>query len=819
MQTANNTNNYTVKGLVAKYCNFVKDNTPKTWESDADGEFLMPTSFVDSSSEQQLIVTLYKTAAGSNANKEILNALSKYEDHFYKNALNTEELEFLCEHFSETIDCIFDDSHEWAWSSVFASQTISNTYKKIIQDNIPISEGKTVYIPNTGYGDLAILFKGCIVKGYTSHYYNPFNEEEILEGKSEDWALGQIRLYAAGIKSEIVPVYNPELLDLEKNSVDIIVADYCGYAVGDFDELYPLLKEDGQMYMITKRDDLVNYTEYDNFQYKKAQKDYENVNKEFDIKRNRFFNKVIEDKAICSIVAFRDNENDPYIEKDCVMFMLERKNHSKIIVESITREKSVEINATELDVNFLWPSYYLTNRPKDGVSLSSLVTLFNTRNEVVEQYLNREEKKISHPNYLKVLEPKCFGDTFAKSQINENNLKVVSDPMFKDWGYHLIRINQPGVCLYGNAEKLVLGVVNEEPYDKYLCFDIVPYLIPKRGVDIRYIAALLLQPEVKQQIISLCDGSMNTKTISLLLDRIIVPKHTPKERLQFLSDVTYNAMASTQEKLNKNHDDYKKAVRMRKHALTQSLSSIEAMFYALNACRERQGGKLSDENVISRRKMTTVKDAFEFIEPKLKNMMFTLERIADVEYSFDAPEWIDPEQFIEDYIKQSESGWMTFKTVITWEKGHNRFSNDLFDPETHEIVANKGDVIDTLYFSRKALKRILDNIIANAMAHGFTETTRNDYQLRFSWHTKGTNLVVEIENNGNPIPADRDTASLLEYGVSGSLHQDGHNGIGCNEIDDIMRRYEGKVEIVSTPDKEFTVKYILTFKSNIIISL
>lgn len=146
--------------------------------------------------------------------------------------------------------------------------------------------------------------------------------------------------------------------------------------------------------------------------------------------------------------------------------------------------------------------------------------------------------------------------------------------------------------------------------------------------------------------------------------------------------------------------------------------------------------------------MTTVKDAFEFIEPKLKNMMFTLERIADVEYSFDAPEWIDPEQFIEDYIKQSESGWMTFKTVITWEKGHNRFSNDLFDPETHEIVANKGDVIDTLYFSRKALKRILDNIIANAMAHGFTETTRNDYQLRFSWHTKGTNLVVEIENNG-----------------------------------------------------------------------
>ena len=62
-----------------------------------------------------------------------------------------------------------------------------------------------------------------------------------------------------------------------------------------------------------------------------------------------------------------------------------------------------------------------------------------------------------------------------------------------------------------------------------------------------------------------------------------------------------------------------------------------------------------------------------------------------------------------------------------------------------------------------------------------------------------------------PIPEDRDTTSLLEYGVSTALHHDGHNGIGCNEIDDIMQRYDGKVEIVSTPQSVFTVKYILTF--------
>ena len=93
---------------------------------------------------------------------------------------------------------------------------------------------------------------------------------------------------------------------------------------------------------------------------------------------------------------------------------------------------------------------------------------------------------------------------------------------------------------------------------------------------------------------------------------------------------------------------------------------------------------------------------------------------------------------------------------------------------------------------------------------------RKDYLLRFSWHTDGLNFILEIENNGTAIEADRETSSLFEYGVSTKLHKDGHNGIGCNEIADIIHRYDGDIEIVSTPDDEFTVKYILTFSHFIV---
>ena len=170
---------------------------------------------------------------------------------------------------------------------------------------------------------------------------------------------------------------------------------------------------------------------------------------------------------------------------------------------------------------------------------------------------------------------------------------------------------------------------------------------------------------------------------------------------------------------------------------------------------------------------------------------------------------------METYIAQNESGWTNFKPIITWQKGHNQLATDIFVSQSQKVIAHKGSVIAKLFFPKDALKRILDNVVANAISHGFTDFNRSDYKLRFSWHADGLNLVVEIENNGTPIPADRDLASLLEYGVSSVLHCNGHNGIGCNEIDDIMQRYDGSFRIVSTPENDFTVKYILSFRSSI----
>lgn len=804
MRTAKNTNNYTVEGLVAKYRNFVKENfpqeyVPSEWQ-DEKGNWHNDDFYaiIDPEAEEQLLVSLYKDVLGDQADAKVLQSLAKRLEVFKREAFTEDEYIFLCKNFSAVSEYLFDHWNEWLGGHPVLS-TASSKIKDYVRKTSLYKEGQSVFIADTSYCDVAAIFTGCFVNGFTG-----FCGSSIMYDHA--WALGQIRLIAAGIQSTIVPGTRDESgnysYPLPSNgSVDIaIYGTMRRTKCTDIESIYNLLKDGGQMLIFISRFEFSSIKEKDRV----------------------FFHNLVEEKAISSIVSFEDEDSILGGTDIEILLCVEKKKHSTVYVESAIRGVSLKVDAKSLDAEMLWPGFYLANRPKQGCLLSSLTRLFNVMDEYDRQYNLRKKKGSSDVDdryeglyrNLLVLSPKDFGKRYCDANLEAKALSPVSNSMFDDYRFKMLELDKSGVCLFGNSENLLVGYINDNP-TKYVCITSVPYLIPKRGIDVRYIAALLLSPEVRQQIISICDGNVNTSILSMVLDRIIVPKHNPKERLQFLAEANYMAMICIQQELKKNHEDYKKAVRMRKHALTQSLSSIQDMFDVLNYYREQQDGNLSDDEMICTDPDISVRNAFIFLSENIKEMMPVIEHIADVEYSFETPRWIDPEEFVEEYIAKNENGWRGFIPIITWQKGHNRTAADIIDHSSGRIVAKKGSVICRLVFPEDALSLIFNNIISNARAHAFTDETRKDYKLRFSWHTDGFNLQIVIENNGTPIPADYDTASLLEYGVSSKLHKDGHNGIGCNEINDIMQRYDGKVEIISTPENEFTVKYVLTFKSNV----
>ena len=794
MQTVNN--NFTVEALVAKYRNFVDEHCPKSCESDGVHEFAMP---YNDEAEEQLLATLYKRVAGENADQGILEALSKYVADFYADALKETELVFLANHFSEVSESIFDCLyHNLRTTLDFSLKKPS----KVAYDTLTtakIGTGKTIFIANSGSGDIAMLFPGCTIKGYSS-------EKEIYKNKA--WALGQIRLFAAGIKSEIKQ-YSKDT-ENSQYMADIDIAIFGATENSSCikaEMLFPFMPQNSELMLFMNKREAVDHS------------------------LANFTTKLAKDKQIYSIVSLKETEETQVgsPEKKICLYVNRAVNSSICIKNAVTGKKT-KISPDLLNPEILWPSYYLTTKSEEGISLSEIVsfhdlkvkkeedivfkkTVFNEEKNVIEWNLSNKEKNIP------VVIPRNLATEYKDAKLCKASLKLAGDAIFEKSLGWLHKIEQPCILLYGRKDKFVVGYIKDLPSEGIVAYSQLACLVPKEGIDVRYVAALLLTPEVRNQIMSICEGEVDAQLFPLIMDKIIVPNHTDLERATFLSEANYNAFASSRKELEQEHKSYIKAVRMRKHALTQSASAIEATFYALNAYRERQNGTISDNEHISRIKQTTVKDAFEYLSMATKDLLVKLDHIADVEYTFTKPEWINPEEFVESYIQKHENGWVNFKPVVKWTKGHNLADKDLTDL-SGETILRKGEPIYTMMFPRDALKQILNNIVSNAISHGFKDESRNDYQLRFSWETDGIALKICVENNGAPIPADRSTSSLLEYGVSTSLNSNGHHGIGCNEIDGIMRKYDGKIELVSSPDDEFRVKYILTFnRTNILKTL
>ena len=784
MRTANNSN-FTVEALVAKYRNFVKEHSPKSYSvcESSDGKLVdvfTPIS-PDSNADEQLIATLYASVAGINANQQVLSVLAKYYEKYRKDVFNENEFEFLCDNFKEVIS--YEFSHRNWLGSIIAGCQVPSQNLEIIRGMAEPKEGQTVFIADAGCCDVAVLFPECTVQGFTGFCGATMYYDEV-------WALGQIRLYAAGIQSEIIPGSFDEEKNKytytlpEKGSVDVVI---CGTMwdseCDDIQQLYDLLKPNGTMFWFSDRKGMAG-------------------NGKEEVLRKQ----IVNEKAIHTLVSFEGDFVG--IASEVILAYIRKKTNEIVQIINVKKGISSEVKSENLDYEILWPSFYLAKRPQEGKPLSSIVEL--SANERLAKFeKGKGHILIEESKDMLLVLPNDLGESYKEADLMGKPVCFATDPAFekKQFWFHVAK--QPCILLCGSNNKLRIGFTPKMP-SKGFAYLADCCLVPKKGIDIRYATALLFLPTVAEQIMMICDGNIRERTLSLVLDKIIVPEHDEKERLAFLVEANYKAFISTRNEMEQGKKQYVTSVRMRKHTLTQSLSSVEAMFYALNSYREKHG-VLNNKDVISRVKKTTVHEAFEFISQGLKDMMPALEHIAEVEYTFEKPEWIDPEKFIEEYIQKNEKGWLNFKPVVTWEHGHNQAADDLKNPVSGDTVIRKGDSFDLFLFPKDALERVFKNIISNAKAHGFGDKSRNDYQVRFSWHTDGMSLTIEIENNGSPIPSDRDTASLLEYGVSTKLHHDGHNGIGCNEIDDIMKRYDGKIEIVSLPGNEFPVKYILTF--------
>lgn len=772
MQTVNN--NFTVEALVAKYRNFVDEHCPKSCEFDGVHEFTMT---YNDEAEEQLLATLYKRVAGENADSNILEALSKYTEEFYAKGLNETELTFLTNNFAEVSTYIFSYFADKYYGEHLGS-LLNKPTKKVneIIASAKIEDGETIFIGCSGLGDLAMLFPNCIIKGYSFAVKRPYI--------NEIWALGQIRLFAAGIKSEIKPFYEDTKNSQYMSDVDIAIFGYS----------YPLSNGSDHL-----------------FQYMKPNSEF----LQFLDKQNAAGNSMaglgkmlVEKKCIYSIVSFEDTNLLTGTTQTTICVRANKSTSDVVCIKNNATGEQMQLSANMLDPTILWPSYYLTAKPKEGISLSEIVSFLDLRlweeEDFVFTFNDEKEKWIlsDKEKTIPVIVPINLSSGYEDAELYEAQLKQAGDPMFENFLGWLGKISLPCVFCYGRKDKFVAGYIRKIPSEGIVAYSQLVCLVPKKGIDVRYVAALLLTPEVRNQIISICEGEVDAQLFPLIMDKIIVPNHTDLERATFLSEANYKAIGSSKKKmedrLNEKKAEYINEVRMRKHDmrphLRQMASSERLMLHYLDNIND-----IEDLKKLLKKQISTSHNA-------LQSLSELVEHLSNEE-RFGEPECVNLNDYFHNIEKNSE---VNFTIKVSCEKAlaqRKKKIEELKEKNKKENVPSMQDMDEKtitecsldVYIAPVDLDRIVNNIIENARRHGgLSDGRKSDYYISIDVKIDYQRDMYQIDfsNNGKPLPKGM---TKERYGLKGEkAGPNAGTGSGGYIVKSIVEHYGGDFDLFST---------------------
>lgn len=235
---------------------------------------------------------------------------------------------------------------------------------------------------------------------------------------------------------------------------------------------------------------------------------------------------------------------------------------------------------------------------------------------------------------------------------------------------------------------------------------------------------------------------------------------------------------------DKQHEQYVKNLRQRKHRLQQVMNEFAPAFSLLDKCRKKNGGKLSDDDVVASRTGETVEDYFEKLGSIVSKVEDLITNLVEKE-NWGTPERIDMDSYV-DAVPHSHLS-DKYEMQIMHEEGVDEDEEESGVSNARMVMVNKDD-----------LGAIFDNIIANASKWGFTEDLRRDYRIRITvsdTQIKNERAVkICISNNGTPIHESVDRSRLFEWGYgSGS-------GIGGSQLKEIVEHYGGSIQLNEYPD-------------------
>ena len=765
-----------VEAIVAKY-ETLASNTDKVKvvkkECEDHFDIYVPTEFMRLNFGEQLISRIYELRAGKDMDSDVKKKYSEASSFYIKGLLNEEEEQYLVDNFDEFVDYAFehfDTSITLSWTydipyewSCLVPYLLENKSGKIF---IPNSDKGREFVGlsncdlTVGYGfaDAAIRALAC---GLAIHSYK-FGDSE--EPSLSDFADGQFN-------AVIADIHTPE------SEVHTLL-----------DEFLRIVKDGGDILLCVSKEVALNE---------------ESSSIRSQIVGSRSLQEVImlpsgnillhcvkkshDSLVMCDVSDLTRRSNERIVDVDAFLKEVKMANLPEREDSPIIRRYSYDM----VNEDILLPAYYL-RRPGTGTPLSKIVT-------VAEDFVLSDECDHSE----KVVTVNHLSNVFTKGVFKVEDLADFNPDRLRRY----YRVEGPAVIMAVSEQNIAIGYTADN--SSFLVPRNLYALKPRKGIDVKYLACLLSGKSVREQLTRLVYGKgVSAKLAFHWSDYTLFELHSEQEQQAIVQNAIFEDYASQEHFMALQEKGFKHAIRLRKHALSQNISAFDSLFRSLEHSMSEHKGELKASERLSPVSPMTVADAMGILHSNLQVISERVNHLTD-DQDWGPCEAIEPQQFMEDYEKHHTG--TDFRFSHLWESFEkNYFEKDVFDKKTGKLVFHKGESMNTAWFPKRALQQVFDNILSNAREHGFTDKSRQDYVLQTSWTTDGLNMLIKIANNGAALPSDLNTDLVLEYGYTTALNQQGHAGIGGGEMAEIMHKFGGDVRVISTPEKKFTVTYVLS---------
>lgn len=251
---------------------------------------------------------------------------------------------------------------------------------------------------------------------------------------------------------------------------------------------------------------------------------------------------------------------------------------------------------------------------------------------------------------------------------------------------------------------------------------------------------------------------------------------------------------------------YMNEVRSRKHDMMPHLRQISSARKVMKLYMDRRE-EFSDSDFMSGMKEELDHQAYAI------EHLTSLLKIFSREEQFGEPEVVNIDKFLIDNFFDGDNYDIDHDTDYRMLKEYGFDIPDAFfitgedflTKTRADIFSNMPDYAEgiNVFMAKDDLQRLCENIISNAVRHGFTDPNRHDYGILtvLTVDAERDMFLIEFRNNGTPLPKGLDKT---RYGLRGEkAGKTGGTGEGGYVVKSIVEHYHGDFDILM--DGETTV--------------